>query len=99
MVVFHELVKNHDSEWVKGVASYANMYVFYLGEEIIGIGRTIIRTLEQDELFKRAERVAIPASITAVEFYRKLGYEFKNRVKELDKEGHYRLEKYKYKEG
>lgn len=34
----HELVKTHDSEWVKGVASYANMYVFCLDEKIIGVG-------------------------------------------------------------
>ena len=122
--VIDELVKTHDSEWVKGVAGYANMYVFCLGEKIIGvgsissfwgsetesilltvfvlpefhgkgIGRTIIRTLEQDELFKRAERVEIPASITAVDFYRKFGYVFKNGVKELDQEGLYRLEKYR----
>ena len=64
-----------------------------------GIGRTIIRTLEQDELFIRAERVEIPASITAVDFYREFGYEFKNGVKELDNEGHYRLEKFKQKVG
>ena len=60
-----------------------------------GIGRVIIRTLEQDELFTRAERVEIPASITAAEFYRKFGYDFKNGVKELDDEGHYRLEKFR----
>lgn len=60
-----------------------------------GIGRTIISTLEQDELFTRAERIEIPASITAVEFYRKMGYDFKNGIKELDGEGHYRLEKHK----
>ena len=58
-----------------------------------GIGRTIINTLEQDAFFTRAERVEIPASITATEFYRKFGYNFKNGVKELDDEGHYRLEK------
>lgn len=59
------------------------------------IGRTIIRTLEQDELFIRAERVEIPASITAVDFYQKFGYGFKNDVKQLDEEGHFRLEKFK----
>lgn len=59
-----------------------------------GIGRTIIRTLEQDELFTRAERIEIPASITGVEFYRKLGYDFKNGIQELDEEHHYRLEKF-----
>lgn len=123
----NELVKTHNSEWVKGIASYANMYVYCLEEKIIGvgsissfwgsktesilltvfvlpefhgkgIGRTIIRTLEQDELFIRAERVEIPASITAVDFYQKFGYKFKNGVKQLDEEGHYRLEKFKHKE-
>lgn len=63
-----------------------------------GIGRTIIRTLEQDELFKRAQRVEIPASITAVDFYRKFGYKYKNGINELDEEGHYRLEKFKIEE-
>ena len=61
----------------------------------MGIGRKIIDTLEKDELFKRASRVEIPASITAVEFYRKFGYDFKNGKKELDEENLYRLEKYK----
>ncbi len=60
-----------------------------------GIGRVIIHTLEQDELYTRASRVEIPASITGTEFYRKFGYDYKNGVKELDGEGHYRLEKFK----
>lgn len=60
-----------------------------------GIGRTIIRTLEEDELFTRASRIEIPASITGTEFYRKFGYDYKNGVKELDEEGHYRLEKFR----
>ena len=60
-----------------------------------GLGRQIVRTLESDELFTRANRIEIPASITATEFYRKFGYDFKDGIKELDEEGHYRLEKYK----
>ena len=60
-----------------------------------GVGRQIIRTLEGDELFTRASRIEIPASVTATEFYRKLGYDFKNGIKELDEEGHYRLEKFR----
>ena len=55
--------------------------------------------MEQDELFIKAKRVEIPSSITAVEFYRKFGYGFKNGVKQLDEERHYRLEKFKYREG
>ena len=60
-----------------------------------GIGRKIINTLEQDEFYVRATRIEIPASITATEFYRKFGYDYKNGVKELDEEHHYRLEKFK----
>lgn len=111
---------------VQRVASYANVYVFGIKDEIVGvgfissfwgsitesilltifglpelhgngIGRFIIQTLEQDELFLRADRIEIPASITALEFYKKQGYDYKNGVKELDDEGHYRLEKFNIK--
>ena len=60
-----------------------------------GIGRKIINTLEQDEFYVRANRIEIPASITATEFYRKYGYDYKNGIKEMDEEQHYRLEKFK----
>ena len=60
-----------------------------------GIGRTIMRTLEADAYYRRASRIEIPASIKATEFYRKFGYDFKNGIKELDEEGHYRLEKFR----
>ncbi len=60
-----------------------------------GVGRQIIRTLESDELFTRANRIEIPASVTATEFYRKCGYDYKNGIKELDEEWHYRLEKFR----
>ena len=43
--------------------------------------------------------IEIPASITAVEFYKKQGYDYKNGVNELDDEGHYRLEKFNVKKG
>lgn len=120
------LVESHNVEWFKGVASYANVYVFCIGNEVIGvgsissfwgsltesilltifvvpelhgngIGRYIIKTLEQDELFLRADRIEIPASITAVEFYKKQGYDYKGGIRELDDEGHYRLEKFNSK--
>lgn len=60
-----------------------------------GIGRKIIETLEQDEYFLRAKRIEIPASITACGFYEKMGYSYKNGIKELDNEGLYRMEKYR----
>lgn len=58
-----------------------------------GIGRAIIEALEQDEFAKRAQRIEIPASLTAVNFYRHLGYDYKNGVT-LPEDGlMYRLEK------
>lgn len=129
-----ELVATHDVNWFRGVAEYANVYVFWkrstktlgansedkivgvgsissfwgsLTESILltvfvlpelhgqGIGSYIIDTLESDELFLRAERIEIPASITAVEFYRKKGYDHKDGIKKLDDEQHYRLEKFR----
>ena len=58
-----------------------------------GIGRAIVETLEQDEFALRARRIEIPASITGLPFYRKLGYDFKNGNTEIDEEQLYRLEK------
>lgn len=119
-----KLVATHDVNWFKGVAGYANVYVFWNEGKIVGVGSIssfwgsqtesilltifvlpelhgqgigsyIIDTLESDELFLRAERIEIPASITAAEFYRKKGYDYKNGRKELDDEQHYRLEKFR----
>ena len=60
-----------------------------------GIGRKLIETLESDEYFLRAERVEIPASITAVGFYQKMGYNYKDGISTPDEEQHVRLEKYR----
>lgn len=60
-----------------------------------GIGRQIIDTLEQDEYFLRADRIEIPASITAVGFYRKMGYDYKSGTPQPDSEQLYRLEKFR----
>ncbi len=60
-----------------------------------GIGRRIIEALERDPYFLRAERCEIPASVTACEFYKKMGYTYKNGVTEPDEEGIIRLEKYR----
>ena len=60
-----------------------------------GLGRLLIETLEQDEYAKRAGRIEIPASLTAVNFYRHLGYDYKNGVTEPENGLLYRLEKYR----
>ncbi len=118
------LVATHDVKWFRDVAEYANVYVFWNEDKIVGVGSIssfwgsptesilltvfvlpefhrqgigsyIIDTLESDPLFLRAERIEIPASITAVEFYRKKGYDYKNGIRELDDEQHYWLEKFR----
>ena len=58
-----------------------------------GVGRRIIETLEQDEYALRAKRIEIPASITGLPFYLKLGYTYKDGNTEPDEELLYRLEK------
>lgn len=75
-------------------SSLFNIFVLpeYQGK---GIGRKIIETLEQDEFFLRATRVEIPASITACEFYKKMGYNYKNGLNKVDDEELFRLGKFR----
>ena len=75
-------------------SSLFNIFVLpeYQGK---GVGRKIIETLELDEFFLRAKRVEIPASITACDFYRKLGYTYKDGVDVVDEEQLFRLEKFR----
>lgn len=58
-----------------------------------GVGSLIINTLEKDEFFQRAKRVEIPASITGVPFYLKMGYNYKDGITDPDEEHLIRLEK------
>ena len=58
-----------------------------------GIGKGIVKALENDEFAIRAKRIEIPASMTGIPFYRKLGYEFKNEEL-LYEDGHFKLEKF-----
>ena len=70
--------------------------IFVLPEyQHMGVGHFIINTLEKDEFFTRAKRIEIPASITGVPFYLKMGYNYKNGIKEPDEEHLIRLEKFR----
>ena len=60
-----------------------------------GVGRAIVGTLERDEYFLRAKRIEIPASVTGVPFYLRMGYHYKNGVSEPDQEHLVRMEKYR----
>ena len=74
-------------------SSLFNIFVLpeYQGQ---GIGRKLIQVLEQDIYFKKAKRIEVPASITGLQFYQKIGYIFKNGINSIDDEGLYRLEKF-----
>lgn len=54
-----------------------------------------MQTLAHDSYFKQAKRIEIPASITALKFYQKFGYQFKAGHDQLDAERLYRLEKWR----
>jgi len=60
-----------------------------------GVGRAIVETLEKDEFALRAGRIEVPASITGLPFYQRMGYTFKDGKTEIDGEGLYRLEKFR----
>ena len=60
-----------------------------------GVGQSIVEVLEKDEYFIRAKRIEIPASITGVPFYLKMGYDYKNGITTPDEEHLIRLEKLK----
>ncbi|KRM97080.1 hypothetical protein FC19_GL000188 [Liquorilactobacillus aquaticus DSM 21051] len=74
-------------------SSLFNIFVLpdYQGQ---GVGRKLIEILEQDEYFERAKRIEIPASITGLGFYQKMGYSFKNGINTVDEQQLYRLEKF-----
>lgn len=63
-----------------------------------GVGRRIVETLESDAYALRARRIEVPASITGLPFYQKLGYSFKDGCDRLDEERLYRLEKFRQRE-
>ena len=58
-----------------------------------GVGKKIVETLENDIFFKRAKWIEVPASMAAIPFYKKMGYEFKNNALIYD-DGHFALEKF-----
>ena len=79
--------------WGSTTESYL-VTIFVLPEyQHRGVGKQMIQTLEADEYFKRAWRTEVGSSLTAVDFYRRLGYQYKNNVTTPDEFGVVRLEK------
>ena len=58
-----------------------------------GYGTLIISTLENDIYFKKSKRIEISANFSAIPFYRKFGYNFKNNELIYD-DGQVLLEKF-----
>lgn len=59
----------------------------------LGIGSAIMKQIEQDDFYRRANRIEIPASRTAKNFYLRLGYQIKNNAQCEDENGYIRMEK------
>ena len=58
-----------------------------------GIGRLLIKAIEDYAIHSNFKKLIIPASITAHEFYYKLGYRYKDDQKILNEENMYLMEK------
>ena len=100
--VFHEYLSLHQIIGCAGIRKDAedpertDIHSFYVKPERQkeGIGRRIMETLEQDEYFLQTKRTLIHASITAADFYRRLGYDFKDGLAVLDRYQLYTMVKY-----
>lgn len=61
----------------------------------MGIGRKLIRFLEQDEWCLESNLIEIPSSKSSHEFYHKLGYEYRTNPPVFKKDGSTIMYKYK----
>ena len=83
-----------DKSWYNDDGEYWILTVFVdIVHHKQGIGKMLIRELEKFALTISVKKLVIPASITGCEFYHKLGYEYANGKKELNKEKMYIMEK------
>ena len=80
--------------WSKKEGEYWILTVFVLPEfHRKGAGKLLIRRIEKYAKEINAKQLIIPSSITSSEFYEKLGYEYKDGLKVLDKDRHYIMKK------
>ena len=80
------------------LTEYCILNLYVLPEyENMGIGKAILNALEEDEFFRKAERIEVSSTISAVSFYKHMGYVFKKGGDKLDLEGYYKLEKFPHK--
>lgn len=80
--------------WYNNDGEYWILTVFVKPEKHgQGIGKNLIYKIEEYSKEIKAKKLVVPASITACEFYHKLGYNYANGKKELNKEKMYIMEK------
>jgi hypothetical protein len=68
----------------------------FLSEDFPSFGVAAGQPIGKDAFALRARRIEIPASITGLPFYQKMGYSFKNGNDQIDEEQLYRLEKIRF---
>lgn len=98
---FYVIEKDDDIIGCGAIGSYwgseteSSLFTIFVDSDLQGngYGRKIIETLENDEYFKRAKRIEIPAGIVAIPFYKKMGYTHKNDDL-IYEDGHFALEKF-----
>lgn len=84
-----------DKSWYNDAGEYWILTVFVdISHHGQGIGRMLLEKIEEFAIEMKFKKIVIPASITACEFYHKLGYEYKDGKKELNEDKMYIMEKY-----
>lgn len=84
-----------DKSWYNDNGEYWILTVFVdIAHHNQGIGKMLIQKIEEFAKEMNFKKLVIPASITACEFYHKLGYEYKDNKKELNEDKMYIMEKY-----
>ena len=94
-------IKNNEVVGTSGIdVSWYNPDEYYILSVFVkpenhgeGIGKLLIKTIEDYAIHSNFKKLIIPASITAHEFYYKLGYQYKDNKKVLNEENMYLMEK------
>ncbi|MDO5556452.1 MAG: GNAT family N-acetyltransferase [Clostridia bacterium] len=83
-----------DKSWYNDDGEYWILTVFVdIKHHKRGIGTLLLKEIEKYAQEIHAKKLVIPASIFGCEFYHKLGYEYQNGKKELNKDKLYIMEK------
>lgn len=83
-----------DKSWYNDDGEYWILSVFVdIQHHKKGIGKMLIHQIEDYAKEINAKKLVIPASITACEFYNKLGYKYKDGLKKLNSDKMYIMEK------